>query len=333
MSDTTWNEGLAASKVKAVEGKFESANRHVREGDLALLRAGRELRIVLRTYLKSNKEAFLAAATELFDRGSSMAYEYVQAADAEAIFAEAVKATGTDLKTVGVRTWAKLDRFTGTDDLKATGLEVIKTEAARAKAEGTKAFTNTGLADSIKAVKPGTGEATGTDDERKVGRIAGKYRDDYRTGFATFAARLQEKGARSAWLLATRQGATWGSASGALTPMALASLEGAWIAEEAAEASAVKKAQRAAAAHEKKVAEAKAAIEALRPTPAPKPQAEVKPETPKAPAPKRGASKKANPSVSALVKNAQGKAPVEPTGTEGKPEMADPPKRFSKRVS
>lgn len=304
MSDTTWNEGLAASKVKAVEGKFESANRHVRQGDLALLRAGRELRIVLRTYLKNDKAAFLAAASVLFDRGSSMAYEYVQAADAEAIFADAVKATGTDLDTVGVRTWAKLDRFVATDDLKATGLEVIKTEAARAKAEGTKAFTNTGLADSIKAVKGDGGEATGTDDDRRVGRISSKYRDDLRSEFARFVAVVAESGERAGFLYALRKGAEWGAASGAVTPLAIVSLAGAWATEDKVAKQEADKAERKSAKIAKDLAEAKAAAQSLAPAPAPKPEPTVKAVAPKTPAPKRTSKAAKATGLKDLVKNA-----------------------------
>lgn len=303
-SPINWQDGMKASDVTAVQGKYAAANRHCMEGEQSLLRAGRELRIALRTYLKGDKVRFEAACLDLFDRSVTAAYEYVQAADAVEHFADAVKATGVDLKTVGVRTWAKLDRFTGSDEAKADGLEVIALEAKTAKADGRKAFTNVGVADAIKAVR-GVGESTGTDDDRKLGRIAGKYRDDLRSEYATFRAVMAEKGERAAFLFAMRTGATWGAASGALTPMAVTSLAGAWATEDAEAARAEAKAKRESEANAAKLAAERAAAQSLKPTPKAKPAAKVTAVAPKTPAPKRGAgSTKRKGGTAALVANA-----------------------------
>lgn len=285
MSDktvTTWEDGLTAKAVKAVDGKFESANRHVREGDKARMRAARDLRVIHRTYFKGDKARFIAAAEAKFILGSSAAYEYVQAADAERTFAEAIKATGTDVDAIGVRTLAKMDRFTGSADKVAEGMKIIKAEAKRAKADGTACFTNAGLAKTIKAAKP-EGENTGTDDDRRVQRIAGKYRDTLRSTVAKIEAILQEHGPRAAIIAAIRQGGEWTAESGPATNLALHALTIEWAAEDKAkaiEAQAIE-AKAAQLLADREAAKAAAAVLAPQAKPAAKVTAEAKPATPR----------------------------------------------------
>lgn len=296
---TQWSDStLSARDSKAVAAKFTSANAHVKQGDRQYMLAADDLRIVQSRYYRGDKERFMAAAAALFDLGPSTAYEMVQAADAYKVFKPAVQATGAPVDTIGYRTWAKLDRFTA-EAKQADGLEVVKAEAKRAKVEGGKPFTNAGLAASIKTVTKPAGDVTGTDDDRKVQRVAGKYRDVLRDSFNEYGSHVTAKGERAGFLYALRLGAEWGSQSGALVGQAVTALAIEWAAEDrAAEIEAARIETLAA----KKAGEMAAAASLAPAAPASKPDATVK-RTSKPAAPKRSNSKPKPAGIAGLVAN------------------------------
>lgn len=305
MSDSTltnWYDGMTASDRKGAEAKFKEANRQDDKKGTAELQAAFALGIAFRRYFRRERDRFRMAAAALANVGDSTAYVYVQADTAFRVFAADITAAGLKPMAIGVRAWSMLDRFTGSDEKEAKGRTVIAAEAKAAKKDGRSPFSPKGLQATINSLKP-EGEKTGTDDERKVGRIAGKYRDDVRTVIGKAEAAAQEHGFRAAAFALLRQGALWSNGSGALTGTALSTLEIEWAAMDKAAAKEAAAIERKAEAILAEREAAAAAAASLKPEPQPKPEATITPQ--RQPKPKRtGNRKPRNTGTAELVKNA-----------------------------
>lgn len=247
-----WNtEGYTAKAIKAIEDGFAEANRHVLESGKSLMRGARKLGVLHSHHFRGDKARFTEAAEALFCLGASQAYEYVQAADAEKVFGAVVRDAAPDaVDGIGVRTWAKLDRFTGSEEKVEEGKAIIVAEVARAtKAKG-QPFTNAGLTETLRSA---SGKTPSPASDRRIGRIADKYADSLRTSFDVFLAKAEKSGMKAAYYQAIRIGIAWASADGAATDLALTQMASAWE-QEIREAHAAQAAKDAAdAAYAEKV--------------------------------------------------------------------------------
>lgn len=285
ITSSTWRIGITASAAKGTEKNLVEGNVYHRKGEGMKLASGRKLRVALNTHLKGDRERFAAAVADLMDIGVTTAYEYVQAADAFDSFSEAVKATGTDLAPIGVRTWAKLDRFTGSDEALADGMAVVKAEAKRAKVEGTNAFTNAGLADTLLALRGDKVPSPVSD--RRVGKITDAWSAKVDGAFVAFEKVVGKEGPRAAFFAAVRFGIGMGAQDGPAADLALTAIHSAIL---LAERDAEKKAAMDAAYQAAQAGAPK--VEAPTPTvkrvaAKPRTPGNTGPITPKAPAPKR----------------------------------------------
>lgn len=301
MSDSiNWRDGISEAQVSGTVSKINNANGHVLKGEESLMRAGRELRIALRSHLKGDKARFAAACAELFNRGASVAYEYVQAADAhEAFGTDVVNVIGaSEAAKVGVRTWAKLDRFTGSDDKVAEGRAVIQAEAVRdISGDEPGRFTNKGLHKTIQTARGTDGNVSPVSD-RKIANLEGKLEGQFEAHLTVLLGFADSKSVRDSIIAALRVGASWGAEHGALTEVVIGRLYGAMVGREAADAAEAAKAAKQAAKDAVKLEAAKAAREESSKLATPTVKMTTKPVQtsaiePKAAAPKRTRKTKA----------------------------------------
>lgn len=267
-TEVVWRDGLTKANVEQIEKGMGRAEGKRLEGERKHLESGYELDRVL-SRLKGDRARFAAVASEFFGASVTRAYELAQAARAHAAYAVTVTEQKVDPVTVPIDSWVRLSRYAADPEDKAEvakGRKIIETEVKSARKSGRKPMGYRAIADAVSAEQSGaSGEATGTEDERKIGRIANKYRDDYRTVFVTGEAVRIEKGPRAQTLYLAARFAEWGSNSGALTPLALAVLDADWNNEVKAADQARKAAERKAAREAAKQDAALAGINAVKP--------------------------------------------------------------------
>lgn len=268
MSDSTttvvdWSEGMTPSAVAKCSAKAVAAAADIAKGDKLYLAAADKLETIYRLYLKGDRkrfEAFVSLAP--LNLNGSMGYVYVQAARAGKTFASDLAKVSEPLS---VQALAKLDRFTGSDDAKEIGREIIASDLATAKATGRKPLSVASVQAAVSAAASPSDVADKA--ERRIGNIAMKLRDDIRAAFV--AAGGGDEATRVAFVAALKIGAAMGAKHGAATPLALDKLDREWKVEIVA-------AHVQAAAIERDGAKLAADLSAIAPSkPADKPAAKV----------------------------------------------------------
>ena len=283
---TTWTQGMHTALVGHAEKAGAQMVKHLRRGDLEAQAACLLAEKVYRLYLKGEKARVTLYFGEHGPLGSRSidtvtAYRWVAAGRVLRVFGDDLKQYQAD-DPIGVNALALYDRYTASAETQTVGREAITREAVTAATEGRKPFSAVGVQATVTPPKPnedGTEvspeEAKAQKADKRVGNIATKLTDPFADGYRAFqvamakamgipVAQLRGMGVGTfgleAYTASTKLGATWGSANGGTTGLAIDRVEETFSA--LANAKAVK-----ALKDQKDLDVAIAAIDQLRPEP------------------------------------------------------------------
>ncbi len=272
---TSWTTDLTASAVKACKATAQSISAHADAAQRQYVLAAIDAEKVYRHYLKGD-EARLVDYFSAEVRGikASMAMVYVRAGRTYRL-KDTLGLTKVQADGMSVHALAQMQGYASSSDEEkvAEGLAIIAADAAAtvaAEAEGKtrKPLTKEGLLEVKQALKA---EADGTEPEDKVGkrigRIAAKLADEFRSFCKVAEATRQVDGPIAAYVSIARQYAEWGAQYGAATPLAIDKLAAEWEHDREVqakqEAAKQRKAEREAKQAEAKQAELAASVAML----------------------------------------------------------------------